>query len=389
MIMKKTFDPQCITLSQMNMIFNTRTYYRRLTTWIDEYLISRYYGDEATADLFSQLYFESLQVGKMQEIILGREISEKYSQYLSQYVITLREMISAQLDGDMEAVNKYVEQLYEIIKQEATFLAIINPYWDEFEYYNLFATYTQYIIEMANAIAAGDLSKFITVYDLLGAYNNIMGDVLAQGLYDYITAGADVDYSAQEDIQCVSYDQMNTIYEIRVFWLELVTWVRFYMLSIYLGIGDDSGLILERLRQVPVDYINELRVFFGDRVSDDYLDLFNTYIDLLVAFIDAQIKGDIEEINRITQLFYENEHERATFLNAINPFWDETETRNRLHNLLQATIDESTTFLTGNYARNVDIFSRILDQAESMSYFFAQGLFDYINYTQQEIANNV
>lgn len=389
MIKKKTFDPQCITLSQMNMIFNTRTYYRRLTTWINEYLISRYYGDETTADLFSQLYFESLQVGKMQEIILGREISEQYSQYLSQYVITLREMISAQLDGDMEAVNKYVEQLYEIITQEATFLAIINPYWDDFEYYNLFANYTQYIIEMANAIAAGDFNKIITVHGLLDTYNNMMGDVLAQGLYDYITAGADVDYSAHEDIQCVSYDQMNTIYKIRIFWFELATWVRFYMLSIYLGIGDDSGLVLERLRQVPVDYVNQLRQFFGEKVSDDYLALFNTYIDLIVAFIDAQIKGDVEEINRITQLFYENENERAAFLNAINPFWDEAETRNRLHNLLQATIDESTTFLTGNYARNVDIFSRILDQAESMSYFFAQGLFDYINYTQQEITNNV
>ncbi|MDD4565160.1 MAG: hypothetical protein PHE79_06750 [Eubacteriales bacterium] len=387
MIMKKSFDPQCITFSQMDLIFNTRTYYRRLTTWISEYMISRYHGDETTADLFSRLYFESLNVGKMQEIILGREISEQYSQYLSQYVITLNNLISAQLDGDMEAINIYVEQLYEIIAQEAAFLDNINPYWDYFEYYNLFAAYTQYIIEMANAIAAGDFSKIITLYDLLGDINNIMGDILAQGLYQYITAGVDVDYSTREDIQCISYDQMNTIYKIRIFWFELVTWVRNYMLSRYLGLGN-TEVVLERLRQVPVDYVNELREIFGDQVSDDYLDLFNTYIDLIVAFIDAQIEGNIEEINRITQLFYENEYQRAAFLAAINPFWDEQELRNRLRNLLQATIDESTTFLAGDYARNIDIFSRLLDQAESMSYYLAQGLFDYISYTHQEIPIN-
>ncbi len=388
MINKKDFDPQCITFSQMNLIFTSRFYYRRLTTWTSEYIISRYYGTDTTADLFSRLYFESLEIGKMIEVIFGREISEQYSQLLSQYAITARDLISAQLDGDEDAVSMYVEQLYENVAQRAFFLDSINPYWDAFEYYDLFATYTRYIIEMANALAATDFSRIMEIYDLLRAHTNIMGDVFAQGLYDYMTSGVQIDYSLEADIPCITYDQMNSIYEIRMFWFELVTWVRNYMLGVYLGIGSDSEQILARLRQVPVDYINILREFFGDQVSDEYLSLFNTYIDLIVAFINAQIDGNIDEINRITQLFYENENERAAFLASINPFWGETEARDRLHNLLQATIDESTTFLTGDYARNVDIFSRLLDQAESMSNFLSQGLFDYINYTLQETTEN-
>ncbi|HHU17227.1 MAG: hypothetical protein ACOX4V_03355 [Anaerovoracaceae bacterium] len=382
MTMKKNFDPQCITFSQMNMIFNARTYYRRLTTWSREYINSRYYGVNAAADLFSRLYFESLEIGNMLEIIFGREISEKYSQYLSQYAITLYNLISAQLDGDTEAVNRYVEQLYENVAQRAAFLETVNPFWDEFEYYNLLGTYTHYIIELANALAANDINRIMELYDLVKAHTNLMGDVFAQGLYDYITSGVQIDYGL-ENVECVTYDQINTIYEIRMFWFELVTWVRIYMLSIYLEIGD-SEIILTRLRQVPVDYINVLRRILGDQISDDYIDLFNIYIDLIVAFIDAQIEGNIEEINRLTQLFYENEQERAAFLAAINPFWEERELRNRLRNLLHATIDESTTFLSGDYARNVDIFSRILAQAESMSNYLAQGLFNYINYIQED-----
>lgn len=385
--MKKSFDPQCITFSQMNMIFNARIYYRRLTTWTSEYVISRYYGTNTTADLFSRLYFESLEIGNMLEIIFGREISEQYGQLLSQYPITLRALITAQMDGDEEAVNMYVEQLYDNIAQRASFLDSINPYWDDFEYYNLFATYTHYIIEMANAQAVGDFARLEEIYDLLRSHTNIMGDVFAQGLYDYISSGVGVDYQA-EGVPCVSYDEMNTIYDIRMFWFELVTWVRNYMLGVYLGIGGDLDQILARLRQVPAEYVDLLRGIFGDQISDDYLDLFNTYIDLVVAFVNAQIEGDIDELNRLTPLFYENENERAAFLAEINPFWEEEELRNRLHNLLQATIDESTTFLSGAYARNVDIFSRILDQAESMSNYLAEGLFNYINYTQQQLPDN-
>ncbi|MDD4122093.1 MAG: hypothetical protein PHE94_04290 [Eubacteriales bacterium] len=388
MVKKREFDPQCITFSQMNLIFTSRFYYRRLTTWTSEYIISRYYGTDTTADLFSRLYFESLEIGNMLEIIFGREISEQYSQLLSQYAITMRDLVSAQLDGDEDAVSMYVEQLYENIAQRAFFLDSINPYWNAFEYYDLFATYTRYIIEMANALAANDFSRLMEIYDLLRAHTNIMGDVFAQGLYDYMTSGVQIDYSLEGDIPCITYDQMNSIYEIRMFWFEFVTWARNYMLGVYLGIGSDSEQILARLRQVPVDYVNILREFFGDQISDEYLSLFNTYIDLIVAFINAQIDGDVDEINRITQLFYENENERATFLASVNPFWGETEARDRLRNLLQATIDESTTFLTGDYARNVDVFSRIMDQAEGMSNFLAQGLFDYINYSMQEVPNN-
>ena len=42
--MKHDFNPQCITYSQMNMIFNSRIYYRRLMTWTRAFLISKYYG---------------------------------------------------------------------------------------------------------------------------------------------------------------------------------------------------------------------------------------------------------------------------------------------------------------------------------------------------------
>jgi hypothetical protein len=150
-----------------------------------------------------------------------------------------------------------------------------------------------------------------------------------------------------------------------------------------MGLGNTEE-VYERLLQVPVEYVNVLRQIFGESVAGEYVNLFYVYIDLIDAFITAQLEGNIEEIDRITQQLYQNADERAAFISSINPFWSEEEWKNRLYTNLRSTIDESTSFLLGDYGKNIDIFSRLLDQAESTSTYFAQGLFDYI-YQQQAL----
>lgn len=379
MAKKNDFDPQCITYSQMNMIFNARIYYRRLTTWTRTYLFSRYYGVGTAEELFSRLYLESIDIGNMLQIIFGRQNSEQYSQMVSQFPIALRDIITAQLEGNTEAINRNINRLYQNVAERAAFLESINPYWSESGYIDLFNTYIHYILEIANSLSSGDFRREIEQYDQLTAHTNRMGDVFAQGLYDYITSDAQPAATPPVDQQCITYEEMNVIYEIRMFWFELAVWIRNYMLGRYLGIGNIPE-VYERLRRVPVDYINRLREIFGDRVPEDYVQLFLQYFDLLSLFITAQMQNNEEELNRITQLLYRNADQRAAAITAINPdFWSESEWRDRLYNNLRSTIDESTSFLRGDYARNIDIFSTILDQAESTSSYFAQGLFQYLN----------
>ncbi len=383
MIIKNSFNPQCITYSQMNLIFNARIYYRRLTAWTRAYLLSRYFGIGTAEDLFSRLYLETLDLGNMLKIIHGREAAERYSQLLCQFAIVLRELIDAQLAGNIEEVNRNVNRLYEIAAERRAFIQEINPYASP-EYEGLFELYVQYILEEANALAAGDYSREIAVYDLLTAHTDRMGDAFAEGIYDFITSGSEDSehLPLQDGRKCITYDQMNAIFGIRMFWFEFVTWIRNYMISRYLGLGN-AAEVKARLLEVPVAYVNALRQIFGDKVPEDYIDLFFTYIELLDAFITAQMENDTGEIDRITRLLYENADARAVAITAINPdFWDENEWRTRLYNNLRSTIEESTSFLSGEYARNIDIFSRLLDQAENTSNYFAQGIFNYIGFNQ-------
>lgn len=378
--MKSNFDPQCITYSQMNLIFNMRIAWRRLTTWTRAYIISRYVGIGTAEELFGRLYLEVQDFSEMIQLVFGREISRRNAGYLVQYTIILRDLISAYLEGNSQSVQQNIDRFYSNINDNAAFLASINPYWSEAEWREMLQTYLLYTIEEANAFAAGDYKKAIEIFDRHTELTNRMGDIFAQGLYDYITSGQQTagNLPAQGSQQCFTYEQMNEIYSIRMFWFELVIWIRNFMLSRYREIGDVNE-VFNRLQQVPADYVNTLKQIFGENPAIDELQLeLNTYIDLIDNLITAQIEGNTDDISRITQLLYQNAEERAASVSKLNPFWTENEWRTRLYNNLRSTLEVSTTFLTGDYAINLDIYSTLLDQAESASGYFTQGLVNYI-----------
>lgn len=391
MVMKNKFNEQCITYSQMNLIFNVRIFFRKFTTWIRAYIISSYVGIGTAEELFGRLYLESTDFGDILHVIFGNEISNRFALLLNQFTFGLRDLITAQLAGNSEAVNENVNNLYKNTEDIAAFLASISPYFNEAEWKNMLGTYLQYTLEEANLYVSGDYGKDIEIFDRLMTLTNQMGYIFAQALFDYLTSGSQNtnNIPPQGSQQCMTLELVNEIYNIRMIWFDLATWVRSFMLSKYRGIGNVNE-VHARLNQVPAEFINTLKQFFGENPAfDTYLLQLNAYIDLIDSLTTAQMKGNTDEIKRITQLLYQNADERAALVSSLNPsYWNKNELQTRLYDNLRSTLDESTSFLTGDYARNLDIFSTLLDQAESISGFIAQGLVNYINSQSFLVRNN-
>lgn len=378
--MKSKFNEQCITYSQMSLIFNMRLFWRRLTIWTRIYIISRYLGTGTAEEAFGRLYLENLDFGDMLRIHFNRSIADSYSQLLNQFSIGLRELITSLIQGDLDAARQNIDRLLQNADQRAAFLASINPYFNETEWRNLLITYLQDTIQEANLFAAEDYRMDIEYFDRLMTLSNTMGDTFAQALYDYITSGEQNtnNLPPEGSEQCFTYDQLNLIDDIRMFWFDLINWIRAFMLSKYRDVGNEDE-VYARLQQVVADYVNNLNQFFGETPGANELQIeLNAYIDLIDALITAQKAGNTEEVGRITRLLYQNADERAASISSINPYWDENDWRTRLSNNLRSTIAESTTFLTEEYARNLDIFSTLMDQAESASDYFTQGLLNYL-----------
>jgi hypothetical protein len=293
----------------------------------------------------------------------------------------LRELISARLEGNFDAVRQNIDRLVQNADQRAAFLASINPYFNETEWKALLQTYLQDTMQEANLFAAKDFRTDIEYFDRLMTLSNQMGDVFAQALYDYITSGAENTNSlpAQEGQMCLTYEQMNLLFDTKMFWFDLINWVRAFMLSRFKDVGNED-VVYARLQKVVADFISNLKKIFGESPGVNQLQLeLNAYIGLIDSLITAQNAGNSEEIDRITRQLYQNADDIAATLASINPNWDQNEWRTRLYNNLRSTLEESTMFLTEDYARNLDIFSTLMDQAESSSDYFAQGLLNLIN----------
>jgi len=378
---KNISNERCFTPSQMYMIFNVRLFWRRLNVWDTNYIVSRYKGIGSPEDQFGRMYLENSNFGDILEIIFGRNNANQISNMLNQYSIYLRDLISAQLQGNTDAVNQYVNLLYQNADNRAAFLASINPYLNEAEWRGYLDTYLQYTLEQINEFITGNFRGVVDLYDRAAALADQMGTVFAQALFEYITAGLQCSLTPEGSRRCFTRDLMDVIFGIKMFWFDMAVWRRAYMLSVYFGVGTPDE-VLARLSQTVVDYSNELRMIFGETNIDKNLQLINRYNELFAALVNAQAAGNTGEISRITEQLYQVANERAALLASINPYWDENEWRNRLYQQTKGTIDESTTFLTGDYARTLDIFSTLLTRAESTGDYYLQGLTSYINSRQ-------
>lgn len=380
MIRKSDFNPECITPNQMKIIFNARMYYRRLTAWARAYILSRYLAVGTADELFGLLYLEALDQADSMKLVFGREDSDKYTELLADFVILLRDIISAQLNGDEDAIERDSNRIAQNIERRAAYLHELNPYWSEEEYKEQLGTYIQYLLDLANLMATGDYERDIEVYDHLTTQSHRLGDIFAEGIYNFITSGAgDAEETEPgEGRQCISYDEINIIFGTKMFWFELAVWTRNYMLSRFIGFGD-SDRVFNHLRHTADDFISLVRQIFGDEIAEAYARSFEEYIELIDAFVTAQMEGDTERVDEIVSLLYQNTYARASIITSGNPYWEEDVWRQLMLTSLRRTIDESTAFLTGDYPRSLDIFNTLLVEAESMGNEFERGFFNYIS----------
>jgi ribosomal protein S10 len=167
--------------------------------------------------------------------------------------------------------------------------------------------------------------------------------------------------------------QINFLFRTRMLWRDLATWLRSYKATIYGGLGNENA-ISQRLFQLPVEYGNILRVFFGDQATQQLINLLTLYISLLQSLFIAISNNDSNEIDNLTQQIYQNVISTAALLASINPYWTQGEWVTLLNSFTRMQIDEATTFLMEDYPRNIEIFDSTLSLTNIIGDYFSEGL---------------
>lgn len=176
--------------------------------------------------------------------------------------------------------------------------------------------------------------------------------------------------------------QMNLLFRMRIIWRDIATWIRSYLVSVYQNSDPElKQNIIDKLYNVPMEYVTVLRLFFGDMVANEYSRLLSNYITILISLIDAQQSGDAAAEAEYTKQLYENVDQQVDFLAQINPFWQKEILRSLFYNFTDMTIEESNTFSSQDYSRNVNLFERILNHSTVIGDYLTKGLVSYFTYS--------
>ncbi len=375
---------QCLNLAQMQMIINSRIYWRLRAVWLRAMMGSLYLHLETAEHVFAYMMNAAHNLTEIMAPFFGREVSEQFNQLLTQNSILLRELIEAQLSNDSEEISRIVNSLYQNNRERAALLNSINPFWNEVQWRNLMDTNLYFTLQQANALASGDYNNSVFLFDRLMAQADLMGDYFAYGLYSYITVlpitpalSLGTSRVRPTDL-CVTYAMMNFLYYIQMFWFDQAIWMRIYSIARTLN-PEYAESAYEKLRQLPIQYGNLLKTVFDDELVGELLVLIYEQIDLMTNLITAQLDGNIDEINRIVQRLYQNADERVELIVSMNPFVNRDRWKNILYSYLHSTIEEITTYLAGDHDRSITIYQRILEESEHINNEFTESLLKYLS----------
>ena len=161
--------------------------------------------------------------------------------------------------------------------------------------------------------------------------------------------------------------------EWRKLWEDHITWTR----VVIIGILDElpgTNTYVERLLQNYEDMEEALAPYYGED-TEVLGDLIQDHLVIAAELLTAAHDGDAAGVEDAGVRWYANAHDIAVQMNEMNPqFWPLEETEQMWVEHLDATLDEATTHLTGDFAGEVEAYDLVHELALEMADFMSAGV---------------
>ena len=161
--------------------------------------------------------------------------------------------------------------------------------------------------------------------------------------------------------------------EWRKLWEDHITWTR----VVIIGILDElpgTNAYIDRLLQNYEDMEEALAPYYGED-AEVLGDLIQDHLVIAAELLTAANNGDTAAFNDAHARWYANAHDIAVQMNEMNPkSWPLKETEQMWVDHLDATLEEATTHLTGDFAGEVAAYDMVHDMALEMADFISNGV---------------
>jgi len=167
---------------------------------------------------------------------------------------------------------------------------------------------------------------------------------------------------------------MNILINYQSLWANLALWIRSVMRSTVFNTPDLQTNVNQLFNKVPQDFYNAFWLFYGQEISQYFLNYLTRFIASALQLINAYRDNDIETINASTRQWYQSADDLAAFLASINVYWDSNQWRSLLYEYVRLEIEEIIAFQSGNYEHEVVIFNRKQYLSDLMGSYMARGI---------------
>jgi len=189
MISKDQDQQPTESLGYLNLAKSMRNLMAQMAYLTRLYFAAVYSGYGDAQAIAKILYSLPNRFQEKAELIFGAPLSEEFLNLLSLHVFYVLSLVNALASRDQDTANYYTQLLYQNANDIAAQYAKMNPFWDEMQWKTLLYNYINLIIQDAIALGSGEFDKELDIFERMLLASLAMGDYLADGLYQYLTAG--------------------------------------------------------------------------------------------------------------------------------------------------------------------------------------------------------
>lgn len=184
----------------------------------------------------------------------------------------------------------------------------------------------------------------------------------------------------QLDFSSVPTSQMDLVFESRIIWRDLATWIQSYLVSVFAGFGNQDSIEV-KLKELTLEFGNILSTVFGGEIGEQYVTLITNWLNTFKLLVYSQINGDINAASEYIIQLYNDINQIASFLSGINPFWTESEWKALLYRFSEMIIEELYAYINKEYTKTIDSFDRLLNLTSIIGNYYSKGLLNYLTYS--------
>lgn len=175
-------------------------------------------------------------------------------------------------------------------------------------------------------------------------------------------------------VRYLTYEQMNILINYQSLWANLALWIRSVMRSTVFNTPDLQANVTQLFNKVPQDFYNVFWLFYGQEISQYFLDYLTRFIASALQLINAYKVNDIVAINSSASQWYQSADDLAVYLASINIYWDADQWKSLFYHYIKLEIEEIIAFQRGNYEQEIAMFYSKQDLSDLMGSYMARGI---------------